>query len=197
VTVVVHRLPERRRHGRDALIKEARDRQRRRRLRFALLVAAIVAAGLGYEMSLGAVFGGRSPALAERSIPNPCALVTNADVSAALGSKIAFRDVPDLGGRGRSCRWTGRSLSRSDYYEVRRMLLVLVSPSTRAQFERSSHQPGAVKVAGAGGVAFADRGPTRVVHVWRDGLTLLIQAVFVTNPIAAAAHVARIAVVRL
>jgi hypothetical protein len=197
VTVVVHRLPERRRHGRNALIKEARDRQRRRRLRLALLVVASVAAGLAYGMSRGAVLDGRSPASPARAIPNPCALVTNADVSAALGSKVAFRDVPDLGGRGRSCRWTGTSLSSSDYYQVRRTLLVFVSPSTRAQFERALHRPGAVEVSGTGAVAFADRGPARLLQVWKHGLTLLIQVVFVTNPIAAATHVARIAVVGL
>lgn len=197
MTVVVHRLPERRRHGQEALIKEARDRQRRRRIRFALAVVAILAAGLGYGMSRAAVFGDRSPALPARAIPNPCALVTNADVSAALGSKVAFRDVPDLGGRGRGCRWTGTSLSRPGYYQVRRTLLVFVSPSTRTQFERSLHRPGAVRVSGTGAVAFADRGPARLLQVWKHGLTLLIQVVFVTNPIATATHVARIVVVGL
>jgi hypothetical protein len=131
-------------------------------------------------------------------MPNPCSLLTNVEVAKTLGSKIELRDAPEFGGRGRTCRWTGANLSKPGYLPSRRTLMVMLWPSTRAEFDRWGRQMHSVmKVSGVGGHAFATTGVMKSVDVWQHGFILFITATDVTDSITRAENVARIAVGRL
>jgi hypothetical protein len=151
-------------------------------VRFLVLVALALALG-------SAASGG---------VPNPCALLMNAEVAKALGSKIESRDMPSFGGRGRTCKWTGVNLATSGFYEVHRDLTVTVSSSTRAQFDRSARQaPGAVRVRSVGQAAYASTGAVKSLDVWQHGYVLWIIAGNAIDPIATATSAAKLAVRRL
>jgi len=129
---------------------------------------------------------------ASAGLPNPCALLTNAEVAKALGSKIVSRE-PD---RYHSCTWTGADLG--GYYPAHRTLMVQVSSVTKAQFDKSARQtPGALPVRGIGQDAFADTGHVPSLNVWQHGDALWIAASLVNDPLQTAKLVAKIVVKRI
>jgi hypothetical protein len=136
--------------------------------------------------------------VASGGLPNPCALVTNAEVAQVLGTKIVERDTS--GNRlYRSCKWTGQNLSSSGFYPTQRSLMVEVSRDTKARFEESARtNKGAIRVTGVGEAAFAIApGGGGLLYVYAHGYTLGLTASLVTSPLNVEKNAGRIAVKRL
>lgn len=185
MTVVIHRRPARQPRGQDALIKEAWDR-RRRRLRFSLLLVLVIGAGLGSpvtrRLALVPLALLLTPA-ASAALPNPCVLLTNAEVAKVIGNKAETR-TPSGNGRFRMCSWTGPPLG--SFSESHAQLLVQVTRETKAQFEKVANATqGAVRVRGAGDSAYATTGAAKYLEVWQKGYALMIMATFVTDTLQA------------
>jgi hypothetical protein len=136
---------------------------------------------------------------ASGSVPNPCTLLTNAEVTKALGSKVESREIVDFGGRGRTCKWTGVSLSASAYYQHHRTLTVTATTITGARFEQGARQTrGAVRVAGVGAAAYRyGNGNVTFLSFWQRGRALTIVASLVTDPFRAERIAATAALNRL
>jgi hypothetical protein len=133
---------------------------------------------------------------ASAGLPSPCGLLTNADVAKLLGSKVVARDA--LGNRlYASCKWTGANLG--GYAPTQRSLLVQVSRSTRVQFEKNArNMPGAIRVAGVGEAAFAQRqGGGSFLSVYSHGYGVEVIASLVTSPLDVEKGAAKAALRRL
>jgi hypothetical protein len=186
------------------LIKEARERQHRRRMRLALAAvatAALVAAASGIGGSRSDV----QPAvpLATAALPNPCALLANADVANVFGAGVAYR-TPDPALHG--CSWSGRPFARQFGKQT---VTLDVAQATRADFERLStfvvldEAPGTRRVAqsfrvrGVGEAAFAQRFAGVELEVWYHGLVISVGTKLVGAPLAAEKQLAAAAIVRI
>jgi uncharacterized protein DUF3558 len=136
---------------------------------------------------------------ASAALPNPCALLTNAEVAKALGSKVESRDVVAFpGSRGRTCEWKGANLASPNSYAVQRSVMITVSTATKAQFEKGARQtPGAVAVRGVGGAAYATTGVVKFFYAWQYGFTISVVAGNAIDPIQTAKAVAKLAVKRV
>jgi hypothetical protein len=136
--------------------------------------------------------------VASGGLPNPCALVTNAEVAQVLGTKIVERDTS--GNRlYRSCKWTGQNLSSSGFYPTQRSLMVEVSLTTKTRFEESARTTkGAIRVTGVGEAAFAmPQGGGGFLYVYAHDYGLNLSASLVTSPLNVEKNAGRIAVKRL
>ena len=132
---------------------------------------------------------------ASAGLPNPCGLLTNAEVAKALGSKIVSRE-PTGTGRYRTCTWTGADLG--GYAPMHRTLMVQVTSATKTQFDKSARTtPGAVPVHEIGQEAYAETGHVPSVNVWQHGDAIWINASLVNDPVQTAKTVAKLAVKRL
>lgn len=110
---------------------------------------------------------------AAAAVPNPCSLLTNAEVAKMIGSKIANR-TSGGNGRFRVCTWAGPPLGT--FTSVHAQLFVQVTPETKAQFTKSANaMQGAVRVRGVGDMAYADTGAAKFLRAWQKGYALLIQ----------------------
>jgi hypothetical protein len=186
------------------LIKEARERQHRRRIRLALAavaIVALVAATSGIGHSLGDV----RPAvpLATAALPDPCALLANADVAKVFGANVAYRSPdPAL----HSCSWSGWPFARQFGKQT---VTLDVARATRADFERLStfvvldEAPGtrriaqSLRVRGVGQAAFAQSFAGVDLEVWYHGLVISVRTTFVGAPLAAEKQLAAAAIGRI
>src|SRR5579862_9892645 len=87
----------------------------------------------------------------EAATPNPCTLLTNAEVAQAIGSKVESRQVvTSEGGKGsKTCRWTGVDLARPSSYPIHHSLTLTTALLSRRQFlELANESQGAVRVDG-------------------------------------------------
>jgi len=197
VTILVQHLPRLRRPQAARLIAEARDRQRRRRRR--ILLAALVlglGGGLAYGMQQRAAGSGvRTP----QALPNPCALLTNAQAGAALQDAIRFRVAGDAlrptpAALYRSCTWHGAPLTSFGYSNE--SVEITITRTTRARFLKGERLAGARPLRGLGAAAYAVEGPARFVEVYSRGRALMITATAV-DPIRAEVAIAKLALARL
>ena len=98
---------------------------------------------------------------ASAALPNPCTLLTNAEVAQALGSRVQNRTTqlpPTMQEttRVRMCTWTGAPLS--SYRSSGDTLRLIIVPSTRSQFLKAAKlSVGAVHVQNLGDMAYATR----------------------------------------
>jgi hypothetical protein len=169
------------------LFKEAWDR-RRRRVRLSLLLGAAVVAGLGSQVS-------RLTPTASAALPNPCLLLTNAEVAKAIGNKADTR-IPNGNGRDRICTWTGPPLGTFTSFHAE--LVVQVTRQTKAQFDKGAEATqGAVRIRGAGDTAYTSRGAQWFLETWQNGFALLIMASGGSDNLAAEKTAAKIAFAHL
>lgn len=171
MTIFNHELPSLARRWLHPLMKEARDRQRRRRMWLATLGLALAIAGGAVAMTRGThelSLAGRGSA-----IPDPCSLVTNAEVATVLGNPVQYRTVQAFG-RGRlglrTCRWTAVPYSSHTYNN--NTLMLSVARMTRAQFAANAlaeRTRGAIPVRGVGAEAFRTSGPAYFLSFYARG----------------------------
>jgi hypothetical protein len=180
-----------------AVIKEARGRQRRRRIRLALLL--VIATGATRLVLLPALVAGVFAPTASAELPNPCTQLTNPEAAKVHGSKIEFHAEVTSNGRYRMCKWTGVNLASPKAYVVlQRTLLVQLSASTAARFEKDAKQiQGAVRVAGVGESAWTSNSVIHELNVEQSGYALWITAGLVIEPLQTEKAAAKIAVKHL
>ena len=195
MTVVIPRVPFGRPRASRAVITEARNRQRRRRRRIALMLAiAVTTGGIGYRITQGAA-GTRTASDTPAAVPNACAMLTNAEVAKAFGSKIETRTAQG-NGRYQMCTWLGPALG--SFTSARAQLIVQVMRRTRAQFDTAAKQAqDAARINGVGQAAYATTGVLKSLNVWQHGYALFIVVGFVSNPLQTEIGVARAAVAHL
>jgi hypothetical protein len=133
-----------------------------------------------------------SGASAAAPLPNPCALITDAQVSGILGSKVVST-TPSGNGLYRSCSWTAKSIAAAGAAPVQRALRIQITRSTKAAFLRQANaQPNARRVAGVGEIAWTLQ-PMNVLNVYADGLALQLSSVFTTSPVSTEKTAAKLA----
>ena len=141
-----------------------------------------------------------SPSALCASTPKACALLTNAEVAKALGSKIASKQTVTFGGGPNdTCQWTGVNLSGPNAYATHRTLTVTVGETTRAKFlEFADATPHVVRIRGLGQLAYSQgNGNLDELVVWQSGHVLTVIANLVSSPLAVEKVAARAAVARL
>ena len=129
--------------------------------------------------------------------PDPCALLSNAEVADAIGSRVADRTA-NGSGLYRTCRWTGTNRAKPGFHPTRRTLMLTVAPGTRAQFEVfAGRVPGAVRVDGVGEVAFAVAQAGGRLEVYAGGYVIEVVASLAGSPLAVERRVAKTVAARL
>jgi hypothetical protein len=189
-----------RRSGRgpvDPLIKEARERQHRRRRRIAaslVLIGTVSAfsftlwarsgqAGIGCTATSNCGATAASPV---SGLPNPCALLTSSQVVQALGSKLAYR-IPHQSSTERHCTWN--TVPLTTFTSAEATLTVIINRSTEAQFRRSeksarSQGSDLAPVRGVGDLAYwTPNSPVTFLTVWADGYDVTLSATTVVSPL--------------
>ena len=179
-----HRTP--RRAG-TALIPEARDRQRRRRRRLVLLVAVVACIlGLAYGVSRSVTGGQPARAVAEQAaavVPDPCALLTNAEVSSAFGSRVVGRLRGQMGVTP-SCTWTGTPLT-NQYGQASAQLWLLKIPDAAFRNIEARNQTG-THLTGVGKAAIWLQKINQLIAWDHDyEVAVTIHGPYVTAPLAA------------
>jgi len=164
----------------DPLIQDARDRQRRRRRRILLLVVAAIVIGYGINhwtrtSNAGlACISTHACSLQRLSnappLPNPCSLLTAAQVVPTIGGKVQSRVLGhSYGAYGPpTCTWTGPSMG---YMETRETITVQLSRVTKAKFNFINLQsiPPATPISGVRALAYSS--PSGIA-VWRAGAAI-------------------------
>jgi hypothetical protein len=112
------------------LIKEARERQRRRRMVVTLALAVLAMAAYGIATREGPV-ASTGVVSTTPPLPNPCALLSNADVGKVFGAEIAYRSPKP---ERRACSWSGWPFPGRPGQQT---VTIDVAQATRAQFERA------------------------------------------------------------
>ena len=132
------------------------------------------------------------------ALPNPCALVTSAQVTAWLGGGIASVD-PQGNRLFRSCKWTGKNMSAPDALPAQRTLMIMVSRSTKAAFLKTARQePNAIRVNGIGQIAWlAPQGSGGFLNVYSRGYALELDTALLPAPIPVEKAAAKAAVKNL
>jgi hypothetical protein len=127
---------------------------------------------------------------ASAALPNPCALLTNAQVSGLLGTKIASRADRPAGVRARMCRWVGRNGLA---------LTVILAQRTKAEYELSAHDtPRSIRVNGIGDAAFTvPKSEGGFLVVWRGSYPLELSATLGKTQLPVEESAARSALRRL
>jgi hypothetical protein len=116
---------------------------------------------------------------ASAGLPNPCTLLTNAQVAKAFGSQIANRTSGGNGGLGRSCSWTGVPLGPAT--SAHGQLMVQVAPMAEAQFMREAKRAkGGLAVRGVGELAYSVMNGG-FIFVWQRGIELTMFASYVSS----------------
>jgi hypothetical protein len=127
--------------------------------------------------------------VAAATIPNPCALLTNAEVAKVFGAKIATR-VSDGNRLRRGCTWDGVAAGSFTSYHA--TLRIDVAPISRAQFgtiaKKTKH---AVPIHGLGEAAFSSYMAGEFLAVWHSGIYLAVELTGGSSPVAAAKILAR------
>ena len=149
---------------------------------------------------IGAVFV-LAQSSAAAATPNPCTLLTNAQVAKAIGSKVASKGLvtPEGGPGSKTCQWAGVNLSGPNSYAVHRSLMITAADITRARFLKFANESqSAVRVKGIGQVAFRQgNGAITFLNVWQNGHSLEVIAGEVTNTLSAEKIAARAALANL
>src|SRR5690348_16464911 len=102
-------------------------------------------------------------AVAAPAVPNPCSLLTSADVSKALGWKVDSRQ--SLTAPYRRCDWYGKIPGP--------VLILQVAPTTEAQFKHAESLAHASRpVTGVGSLAFTVGAGRGLLDVWTNGLVI-------------------------
>jgi hypothetical protein len=200
VSVLIDHLPWWNRHRAALLIKEARERQRRRLFWLAVAVlAAVCAGGIGYGISQAA--SGGSAGSATNTVPNPCLFLSNSQVAKTLGNPIQLRNsarrATGYATPERLCTWTAVPFSSRVFSD--NTLVITIWRDTKTHFvayHQLAHH--VVRISGVGESAYASTGPAWILDVFAHGYVLSIQqAENATNPIATDAALAKLAVTRL
>jgi hypothetical protein len=146
---------------------------------------------------LFALFAAVAAPTASAGLPNPCTLLTNAEVANVLGSPIETREVSG-NGKYHTCKWTGKNLARPDALPSQRSLMVQLTASTKARFLKGAKEtPGSIRVNGIGEAAYTTTGVLRYLDVQQHGYALWIIAGDVSDPLAAEKAAAKTAVTHL
>jgi len=144
---------------------------------------------LAAAVTVSALAPSASPAL-----PNPCTLLTNAEVAKAFGSKIQSR-AGESYRFGRSCAWEGVPLG--SFTSAHASLRVDIAQISRAQFLKNAKKAkNAVPVHGLGDLAYSQYIAGQSLTVWRHGIWLSLDLTGVSSPLGAAKALARSALAR-
>jgi hypothetical protein len=131
---------------------------------------------------------------AAAGLPNPCTLLTNAEVATAFGAKVQSR-VGESHRFGRSCAWEGVPLG--SFTSAHASLRVDIAHVSRAQFLKNAKKAkNAVPVHGIGDLAYAQYIAGQSLTVWRHGIWLSLDLTGVSSPLASAKALARSAIAR-
>ena len=104
--------------------------------------------------------------------PDPCALLTNAQVTKAIGYKVALHSSgPGLTPFYRSCTWSGPAIG---FTQSRPSLMLQTSRLSKARFLEGAQ--GHVLIAGLGGPGY-ELMDGNIVLAWRDGVALMFELV--------------------
>jgi hypothetical protein len=132
---------------------------------------------------------------ASAGVPNPCALLTNAEVAKVFGAKIADR-ASDAYGSGRGCTWDGATPNSFTSYHA--SLRIDIARVTKAEFEKQAKKAkNAVPVRNVGELAYSQYLAGEVLTVWQHGIWMSVELSGGTSPIEAAKALARSALTRL
>jgi hypothetical protein len=188
-----------------ALIEEARERQRRRRGRISLALATLAAcAAAGYGVSARPAAVGPATAPEQAAVPDPCALLTNADVAKVLGGEVAYRTAkPEY----HACSWSGWPYL---HQYGQKAVTIDVAGVSRADFDRafstwivvtrefaSRHSAKSTPIRGVGEAAFAQIFAGASLEVYYRGLVISIDTTMLRAPLAAEKRLAAAAIARL
>jgi len=132
---------------------------------------------------------------ASAGLPNPCTLLTNAEVAKAFGTKIATRTSE--GNRyGRSCAWDG--VARGTFTSAHASLRIDLAQTTKADFLRGAKRAkNAVPLQGLGDLAYSEYMAGEFISVWQRGVSVGFDLTGVSTPIASANALAHAALARL
>jgi hypothetical protein len=143
-------------------------------------------------VSLALIFVSASSAA---PLPNPCTLLTNAEVAKAFGAKVANR-TSDAYGLDRGCTWDGAPPGRFTSYHA--TLHLDIAPASRAAFDKAAKRAkDAVPVHGVGDEAYSEYIAGEFLSVWQNGIYLSVELSGGSSPIEAAKTLARTALGRL
>ena len=127
--------------------------------------------------------------------PNACALLTNAEVAKAFGSKIATR-TRDGNRYGGSCTWEGVSLGSFTSFHA--TLRIDIAPVTRSEWLKAARKAkNAVPVHGVGDLAYSEYMAGEFLVIWQDGFYVGVELSGVASPVPTAKTLARAALARL
>jgi len=128
------------------------------------------------------------------ALPNPCALLTNAEVAKVFGAKIASRarDATVPGG----CTWDG--VTQGTFTSAHASLRIDIARVTKAEFEKQAKKAkNAVPVRDVGELAYSQYTAGETLTVWQQGIWMSVDLTEATSPLAAAKTIARAALARL
>jgi hypothetical protein len=189
----------------DLLIGEARDRQhrrRRRRLVAAALVLIAVTALTVNRYVAGAVSGVRSgDAAPATTLPNPCSLLTTAQVEKAFVSHVATTTPQTTGAFARvpMCTWSGQPLALHFGTRTESVLLEFTRESKSAFLaDVRQSTPPPVMTGGAGTVATWSE-ISQTLDAWQKGYRVVVSVhgSYATDPLARAKTLVHDAFARL
>jgi hypothetical protein len=139
---------------------------------------------------------------ASARLPNPCALLTNGEITKAFGDKLQSRTADDPS----SCTWNGVPLGT--FTTVAPSLMLGVAQVTEAQFEKAAiaivpgAEPGTMErergvlVKHVGDLAYSMANGTDFI-VWYRGTMLDFESSVLVSPLETAKALAKIALTRL
>src|SRR6266702_8996691 len=129
---------------------------------------------------------------ASAALPDPCTLLTNAEVATAFGSKVQSR-AGENHRFGRSCAWEGVPLG--SFTSAHASLRVDIAHVSRAQcLKHAKKAKNAVPVHGIGDLAYSQYVAGQSLTVWRHGIWLSLDLTGVSSPLASAKALARSAI---
>jgi hypothetical protein len=132
---------------------------------------------------------------ASAGLPNPCALLTNAEVAKVFGARIGNRTSNSYG-LNRGCTWDG--VPPSSFTSYHASLRIDVSRVARAEFEKQARKAkDAVPVRGVGEIAYSQYIAGEFLSVWQNGIWISVELSGGSSPLADAKTLARAALTRL
>jgi hypothetical protein len=189
----------------DLIIGEARDRQHRRRRRRLVAAALVLIAATALTVNryvAGAASGSRGgDAAPATALPNPCSLLTTAQIENAFASHILTTTAHTTGTFARvpMCTWSGEPLALHFGTRTESVLLEITRESRSAFLaDVRESRPPPVVTAGAGTVATWSE-ISQTLDAWQEGYRVVVSVhgSYATNPLARAKTLVRDAFVRL
>jgi hypothetical protein len=110
-----------------------------------------------------------APVASSVSLPNPCSLLTRAQVTVALGYRVADQT---RGGTGRapSCKWEGPAMG---YSQSRPNIFLFLNRESEGQFKQAALNGLPITGLGAGADAYLMSQP-QLVSVWKNGVEITV-----------------------